>query len=117
MPCKWVRVPVTKQLLRTEHKYLLLVSRNHRLRGFLDLISSPLYQIQIGNGMPMTIARPANKEFPGPIPRAWYIWVPNNGKTKPKKLGRGGEGGISENFEAWRESWKHDALSKHGCSG
>jgi hypothetical protein len=60
----------------------------YRLRGFLDLISSPLYQIQIGNGMPMTMARPANRVFPPPIPRASYICDPNNGKANPKRLRR-----------------------------
>ena len=60
----------------------------YRLRGFLDLISSPLYQIQTGNGMPMTMARPANRVFPPPTPRASYICTPNNGKTNPKRLRR-----------------------------
>jgi hypothetical protein len=53
--------------------------------------------------MPMMMAKPANKEFPGPTPSVWYICVPNSGKMKPKKLeririktiGRGGKVGIT----------------------
>jgi hypothetical protein len=40
----------------------------------------------MGNGIPMKMARPANKVFPHPIPRASYICAPNSGKAKPNRL-------------------------------
>jgi hypothetical protein len=51
----------------------------------LFLISSPLYQIHIGNGMPMTIARPASSELPPPYPSLAYISWPKRGKMNPRR--------------------------------
>lgn len=48
-------------------------------------IFSPLNQIHIGNGIPMTIASPASSELPPPYPSLAYICSPNSGKAKPRR--------------------------------
>jgi len=51
----------------------------------LFLISPPLYQIHIGNGMPMTMARAASSELPLPYPSLTYISWPKSGNMNPRR--------------------------------
>lgn len=51
----------------------------------LILIPSPLYQIQIGNGIPITIANPASRELPPPYPMRTYMSCPKRGNANPRR--------------------------------